>query len=232
MINNFSHNSKVITQAAIIMSYRRLPVYILADCSGSMAGDPIESVKAGISALHSELMNDPSAVESAYLSVITFDSNARQLAPLAELASFNPPNLTASGTTSLGAALKLLIQCIQTEVQQNSGEVKGDWKPLVFLLTDGAPTDKWQQFADELKAKRPGNVIAVACGDGADTSLLKMITDTVLEMKNISPSDFSAFFKWVTQSIKQTSQKCGASPNAAAGGVALPPPPPGIVIVP
>ena len=60
------------------MSFRRLPVYILADCSGSMSGDPIESVKAGISALHSELMNDPSAVESAYLSVITFDSNARR----------------------------------------------------------------------------------------------------------------------------------------------------------
>jgi len=214
------------------MSYRRLPVYILADCSGSMSGDPIESVKAGISALHSELMNDPSAVESAFLSVITFDSNARQLAPLAELASFNPPNLVASGTTALGAALKLLIDCLQTEVQQNSGEVKGDWKPLVFLLTDGAPTDNWQQFADELKAKRPGNIIAVACGDGADTALLKSITDTVLEMKNMSPSDFSAFFKWVTQSIKQTSQKCGASPAAAAGGIALPPPPPGIVIVP
>ena len=214
------------------MSYRRLPVYILADCSGSMSGDPIESVKAGISALHSELMNDPSAVESAFLSVITFDSNARQLVPLTELASFNPPNLTASGTTALGAALKVLIDCLQSEVKQNSGEVKGDWKPLVFLLTDGAPTDNWQKYADDLKAKRPGNIIAVACGDGADTSLLKSITDTVLEMKNMSPNDFSAFFKWVTQSIKLTAVSCGATPNAAAGGVALPPPPPGIVIVP
>jgi len=214
------------------MSFRRLPVYILADCSGSMSGDPIESVKAGISALHSELMNDPSAVESAFLSVITFDSNARQIVPLTELASFTPPNLNASGTTALGAALKVLIDCLHTEVNQNSGEVKGDWKPLVFLLTDGSPTDNWQQYADELKSKRPGNIIAVACGDGADTTLLKSITETVLEMKNMSPSDFSAFFKWVTQSIKQTSQKCGTSPDSAAGGVALPPPPPGIVIVP
>ncbi len=214
------------------MSYRRLPVYILADCSGSMSGDPIESVKAGISALHSELMNDPSAVESAFLSVITFDSSARQVVPLTELASFTPPDLKSSGTTALGAALKLLIDCLHNEVKQNSGEVKGDWKPLVFLLTDGAPTDNWQQYADELKSKRPGNIIAVACGDGADASMLKSITDTVLEMKNMSPSDFSAFFKWVTQSIKKTSEKCGADPGAAAGGVALPPPPIGIVIVP
>ena len=214
------------------MSYRRLPVYILADCSGSRSGDPIESVKAGIRALHSELMNDPSAVESTYLSVITFDSNARQVVPLCELASFNPPDLVASGTTALGGALKLLIDCLHTEVKQNSGEVKGDWKPLVFLLTDGAPTDSWQQYADELKAKRPGNIIAVACGDGADTALLKSITETVLEMKNISPNDFSAFFKWVTQSIRQTSQKCGTSPDAAATGVVLPPSPPGITIIP
>lgn len=197
-----------------------------------MSGDPIESVKAGISSLHSELMNDPSAVESAFLSVISFDSNARQIVPLTELASFTPPDLNASGTTALGAALKVLLDCLHSEVQQNSGEVKGDWKPLVFLLTDGAPTDNWQQYADELKSKRPGNIIAVACGDGADTAMLKSVTETVLEMRNMSPSDFSAFFKWVTQSIKQTSQKCGASPDSAAGGIALPPPPPGIVIVP
>lgn len=214
------------------MSIRRLPVYILADCSGSMAGDPIESVKSGISALHSELMNDPSAVESAFLSVITFDSSARQVVPLTELASFTPPNLNASGTTALGAALKTLIDCLQTEVKQNSGEVKGDWKPLIFLLTDGAPTDNWQQYADELKTKNPGNIIAVACGDGADSSLLKTIAGTVLEMKNISPSEFSAFFKWVSQAVSGVSQKCGAAPDAAAGGIALPPPPPGIVIVP
>ena len=61
-----------------------------------MAGDSIESVKAGIRSLHSELMNDPSAIESAYLSVITFDSNARQVVPLtelevADLAEPNPP---------------------------------------------------------------------------------------------------------------------------------------------
>src|SRR5262245_66075884 len=104
------------------MSVRRLPVYILADCSGSMAGDPIESVKSGIRTLHSELMGDPSAVESAYLSVITFDSSARQVVPLTELAAFNPPDLTAGGTTALGGALKTLMSCIDTEVSTTTGE--------------------------------------------------------------------------------------------------------------
>jgi uncharacterized protein YegL len=152
-----------------------------------MAGDPIESVKAGIRALHSELLGDPSAVESAYLSVITFDSSARQLAPLTEVSAFSPPDLVASGTTALGAALKLLIDCFNSEIRKNSTDVKGDWKPLVFLLTDGAPTDSWHQYAAELKAKKPGNIVALACGDGADPAMLKNITDIVLEMKTMTP---------------------------------------------
>lgn len=212
---------------------RRLPVYILADCSGSMSGDPIESVKQGIRALHSNLMGDPSAIESAYLSVITFDSSARQIVPLTEVAQFSPPDLQASGTTALGAGLKLLIDCMGKEVRKTTGDQKGDWKPLVFLLTDGAPTDSWQKYADQLKKNKPSpaNVIAVACG-GADTSVLKQITEVVLVMKDMSPDAFAQFFKWVSASVAQTSAKCGTSPDAAAGGIALPPPPPQITIVP
>jgi uncharacterized protein YegL len=197
-----------------------------------MSGDPIESVKSGIRALHAELMNDPSAVESAYLSVITFNSSAQQEVPLTEISLFTPPDLKSSGTTALGAALRLLIERMDTEVKKNSAEVKGDWKPLVFLLTDGAPTDDWQHYAQELKAKKSANIIAVACGDSADTDVLKHITDTVLVMKDMSPDEFSKFFKWVSQSIKQTSEKCGTSPEQASGGVQLPPPPAGITIIP
>jgi uncharacterized protein YegL len=197
-----------------------------------MMGDPIESVKVGIRSLHSNLMGDPSAIETAYLSVITFDSSARQVAPLTEVALFNPPELQAGGTTAMGAALKTLMDCISTEVRTTTADQKGDWKPLIFLLTDGAPTDNWQQYADELKSKKQVNIIAVACGGGGDTSVLKSISNTVLVMKDMSPEAFSQFFKWVSASIAQTSAKIGASPDAAAGGVALPPPPPDIVIMP
>lgn len=214
------------------MSVRRLPVYILADCSGSMQGNPIESVKSGIRALHSELMGDPSAVECAYLSVITFDANAQQLVPLTELSLFTPPDLKAAGTTAFGAALKLLMECLEREVQKTTAEQKGDWKPLVFIFTDGSPTDRWDTFADELKSKRPGNIIAVACGDAADPEVLKRVTGTVLIMKEMSPDAFKQFFKWVSASIKQTSAKIGAVAAASTEGIALPPPPPQIVIHP
>jgi uncharacterized protein YegL len=216
------------------MSNRRLPVYVLADCSGSMMGDPIESVKNGLRMLHANLLGDPSAVESAYLSVITFNSSAQQIVPLTEVASFDPPELMAGGTTALGGALRILCDCLATEVRKNTGDLKGDWKPLVFLLTDGSPTDNWQPYAEQIKRMKPApaNIIAVACGADGDPTPLRAITDTVLIMRDMSADSFKQFFKWVSASVAQTSASIGQSPEAAVGGVALPPPPPVITIIP
>ena len=64
---------------------RRLPVYILIDTSGSMYGEPIEAVKNGLSIMLSTLTSDPYALETAYLSIITFDGTAHQVLPLTEI---------------------------------------------------------------------------------------------------------------------------------------------------
>ena len=87
---------------------RRLPVYLLLDTSGSMTGEPIEAVKNGVQTLLSTLRQDPYALETAFVSVITFDSSARQAVPLTDLLNFKLPELTASGTTALGEALSWL----------------------------------------------------------------------------------------------------------------------------
>ncbi len=213
------------------MAVRRLPVYILADVSGSMQGTPIESVKSGIRQLHRDLMSDPQAIESAYLSVITFAESAQQVVPLTEVAQFVPPDLVAGGQTNLGDALRILLDSFDHEVVRTTADQKGDWRPLVFLLTDGAPTDTdWPTYAQQLRDRRPANIIAVACGDQADTNALKQITEIVIQMRDMSPDAFRAFFKFVSASVKQTSAKVGAVAEGA--GIQLPPPPPGITIVP
>src|SRR5690348_14856710 len=113
---------------------RRLPVYLLLDTSGSMAGEPIESVRQGVKELVADLRGDPQALETAYLSVITFGSSAQQVCPLTELLSFQEPTLNAAGSTPLGEALSLLDKCIDNEVRKSTPTQKGDWKPLVFLM--------------------------------------------------------------------------------------------------
>ena len=209
---------------------RRLPVYLLLDCSGSMAGEPIEAVRQGLKALLSELQGDPMALETAYLSVITFDSCAHQVSPLTDLMMFQEPRIQASGSTSLGAALNLLEQCMDREVRKATDIQKGDWKPLIFLMTDGMPTDRWENAADRIKKKRPGNIIACAAGSNADEKTLKRITEVVVKLNNLQPDTLKAFFQWVSSSIKTTSQS--VVQVMADAPINLPPPPPQIAIVP
>jgi len=208
---------------------RRLPVYLLLDCSGSMSGEPIEAVRQGVKALLTELRGDPQALETAYLSVITFDSTARQVIPLTELMQFKEPAINAGGATSLGAALKLLTNCIKSEVRKSTQSQKGDWKPLVFILTDGEPTDNWQDAANELKNSKPANIIACGAGANANSSVLKQITESVLMMNTLSSGDLAQFFAWVSGSIKMSSKSLDAKPG---GAIELPPPPQGFIIVP
>jgi uncharacterized protein YegL len=193
-----------------------------------MNGEPIEAVKNGVQVLLSTLRQDPHAMETAYLSVITFDSTAQQLLPLTDLASMQMPDMKASGTTALGGALELVTQCIAREVKRTTAEEKGDWKPLVFLMTDGAPTDDWQKALATYKSTKVGLTVACAAGHGADTGILKQITDTVVSLDTADSTTIRAFFKWVSSSISTGSQKIEEGGKEISGASELPPPPPEI----
>ncbi|WP_256645587.1 vWA domain-containing protein [Thermomonas paludicola] len=211
--------------------HRKLPVYLLLDTSGSMAGEPIEAVKNGVQLLVSTLRQDPHALETAYLSIIGFGSDASVLVPLSELAAFQPPPLTASGTTSMGQALKLLATQIDAEVTRTSADTKGDWKPLVFLMTDGMPTDNWQSGLDELRKRKVGTVVACAAGQQCDEAVLKQITEIVVRLDTADSSTIAAFFKWVSASISTGSQRVDAGGKEVTGIDDLPPPPKEINLV-
>lgn len=210
---------------------RRLPVYLMLDTSGSMHGEPIEAVKNGLQLLVSTLNQDPYALETAYLSVITFNDHAQQITPLTELTAFQQPRLDAGGPTALGEALLLLCERVDAEVTKTTYETKGDWKPLVFIMTDGVPTDDIARGLEELKKRKFGIVVACAAGQNADTDLLKQITECVVQLDTADGSTIKAFFKWVSASVSAGSVKVENSGEEITKLDELPPPPPEVNVV-
>ncbi|NME70120.1 vWA domain-containing protein [Flammeovirga aprica] len=204
---------------------RRLPVYILVDVSYSMQGGPIQGVQSGVEFLVSELRKNPHALETVYLSLVTFSTNAETLVPLTELMDFQTPQLAVSGMTSLGEGLELVAVKSELEVTKSSPTQKGDWKPLVFIMTDGEPTDNWRNGLSIFESKKWGVVVACAAGDGANTSVLQEITPNVVKLNTADEASIVEFFKWVSSSIGVSSTKVETSGVEASGIDDLPKPP-------
>lgn len=201
-------------------TYRRLPVYLLLDCSESMAGPAYEAMVNGVKSLILDLKKNPVALETVAVSIIAFASSARQDVPLTDLFAFKMPTLTMGSGTAMGSALRLWLASMEREVMKNTLEQKGDFKPICFLLTDGQPTDDYDSIArkvyNEVSGKK-ANLIAVACGPDADVNKLRFLTDTVILMKDVEPGTFSQFFKWVTASVSTSSERLDRSGGMPVG---------------
>lgn len=200
---------------------RRLPIYFLIDVSESMIGEPIEQVESGMAGVINELRSDPYALETVWLSIIAFAGKAKKITPMMELTNFYPPKLPVGGGTSLGSALEFLMNDIDTNVVQNSTTRKGDWKPIIFLLTDGSPTDNVSMAIDRWNNyyRRRATMIAVSMSNNHDNAALVRLTDTVLTFKNNDEMSYKQFFKWVTTSIKISSVSV-AEKNTEGGQLA------------
>ena len=186
---------------------RRLPIYFLVDVSESMVGTPIEQVQEGMRTIIQNLRVDPYALETVFVSIIAFAGKAKVLSPLTELYKFYPPTFPIGGGTSLGKGLECLMDSIDKDIKKTTLEEKGDWKPIIFLFTDGNPTDnylsafrRWNE-----KYRKHCSLIAVSIGDNVNVLTLAQITDDILLLKETDPESFTQFFKWVTASIKTTS---------------------------
>ena len=209
---------------------RRLPVYLLIDTSGSMKGEPIEAVNAGLQSLVSSLRRDPQALETAHLSIITFDREARLLLPLTPVAELQLPVIVTpdSGPTMTGAALDLLCQRVDSEVRTHSTDVKRDWKPLLFIMTDGAPSDiqKYNEMVPECKKRTFAAITACAAGMKAKIDALRDLATNIVSLDTCDGATFAQFFQWVSASISSGAQSVGVSSH-----LVLPPPPDAISIL-
>jgi len=217
----------------------RFPIYLLLDTSGSMAGEPIEAVRQGLKLLLDDLRSDPTVSDIAYISIITFDTIAKQILPLTDLESVVEPTIKADGSTALDQAFLTLENSFNNEIRKKGTETqKADYKPLVFLMTDGEPNDdNWKTIAQRLKDSRSWyDLVVCAAGPGVkDTFLnhIRKITESVLKMDTLQPELLKRFFKLVSQSIKMSSKSVQKNqPNEVVSILSPQDLPPGFTAVP
>lgn len=167
----------------------RLPIYLLLDTSASMAGELLEAVKQGLKALLSELKQDAQTRQEGWISMIAFDTIARQILPLEPIMQAGVPALKAGGVSSLKGALHLLGKCLQNDLKPQ------DSKPIVFLLTDGC----WLEPVAELKSElQKLDCLLVICAAGARAELkaIEQLGSEILLLNNLTLGSFSQYCVW------------------------------------
>lgn len=222
---------------------RRLPVYLLLDTSGSMRGEPIQAVNVGLRTMVGALRQDPHALESVHLSIMTFDVAVTTVLPLTSIDALILPEITTpqSGATHLGAALEALCEQVDAEVQRSNPTQKGDWRPLLFIMTDGAPSDTYayEQAIPRVRAKNFASIVGCAAGPKARQDALEPLCDHVVSLDTTDAGTFGRFFQWVSAAVASSNRSVGIAPPApvmpgrsvAAGPTDLPPPPAEMQIV-
>lgn len=160
-----------------------MPFYIICDVSGSMVND-MADLKAGLSDLHDEIMKDAIVSDLVMLSVITFDTSARTVVPLAPPPDITLPSLSATGSTNYSAAFQEFHRAFQADRARLKGEGKRVNRPCIFFLTDGEPNDdSYIQTFRSLLAKENNPAYPYVCAFGYRSA-------TEARMKSLAYPDF------------------------------------------
>lgn len=180
---------------------RRLPVFILIDASTSMKGEAIDSVNYGLKSLIQNLRTNPFALETVYLSVISFNTTAQIVRPFDDLISDFEIVIEAKGKSNFGLGLDLLINEISENVKKSNNEAKGDWKPLVFFMTDGRPSGAWKKKLKEFLSLNLGKWVICACGLKTNLDVIESMKGNVVVLNNKNSNSILEFFRWVSNSV-------------------------------
>jgi uncharacterized protein YegL len=191
---------------------QRTPLVLVLDCSGSMAGAPIAQLNAGLKLLEEELKADAIASKRVRLLLVEIGGmdEARLVGDWQDAMDFVAPVLEANGTTPTGQAVDLALDRIEDQKQQFRAAGVAYTRPWLFLMSDGQPTDAWQQAADRCRQAEAANKVAVfplAVGAGANPATLGEFSNKgQAAVKQLDGLKFRELFLWLSASMKVVSQ--------------------------
>jgi uncharacterized protein YegL len=189
----------------------RCACVLLLDVSGSMGGEPIRQLQEGVTQYRDELFADSLAKKRVEVSIVTFGGQVEEAHSFATAENFTPPALQARGDTPMSQALLRGLELLEARKLQYKQNGMQYFRPWLFLITDGAPTDKNTQFwGDAIKGIKEGEegkkFVFFAVGvEGADFDTLKQICSTrePLKLKGLR---FRDLFSWLSASQKAVSR--------------------------
>jgi uncharacterized protein YegL len=202
----------------------RCPCILLLDTSGSMSGEPIRQLNEGIQAFREELLQDELAARRVEVAVVTFGP-VQTVSPFTTPDLFFPPQLMTSGDTPMGAAVVHALKMIEDQKALYRANGIAYFRPWIFLITDGAPTDAYKTaaaVAREGESAKKFNFFAVGVR-GADFEKLKEFSGQRPPVA-LDGLKFREMFRWLSSSLKAVSHSqshTGANPDER---LALPPP--------
>lgn len=196
---------------------RRCPVVLLQDTSSSMEPH-IHRVNEGLQMLHADLMLDHLASQRVELAVISFGP-VRLVQDFVTVDQWLPPRLHASGGTPLGEALQFAIKQLRHRKRAYREAGIAYYRPWIWLVTDGAPTDRWEDSLDDVQSEiRNGGIEMFTIGtDNADMSVLRRISAPRPPVY-MREAKYREMFVWLSQSLKPVSR------SEFGGALDLPPP--------
>ena len=182
----------------------RCALMLLLDTSGSMGGAPIRELNDGVATLKQALTEDTLASKRVEVGIISFGP-VKIESPFHTVTNFFPPVLHASGDTPMGEAIRQGIEMIKQRKAEYRAAGISFFRPWIFLITDGGPTDEWKSAAAMVKEGEASKSFAFfAVGvENANMETLKQIS--VREPLKLKGLMFRELFVWLSSSMRSIS---------------------------